>query len=325
MAELMFRHAIGEALAEEMERDRNVVLLGEDIVPGGIFAVTAGLAERFDSDRVIDTPISEMAFTSAAFGAALRGLRPVVEIMFADFLPLVLDTLLNQAGKYPFFSNGQASVPLVVRTSVGAGIRFGPIHSETPTGLVLGAPGIKVVAPSNAADAKGLTKAAVRDEGPVIVFEHKLLYGRKSDVPEPLAPVEIGRAAVVRAGGDLTLVAAMAMVPTALEAATRLEESGITAEVVDLRSLRPLDKVTIVESVGRTRRVVCVEEGPPRGGYSGEVFATVLEQVPGAVACRVTMPDLPVPFSPPLEDAVLPSVDRVVSAAVELMSVSVEA
>jgi pyruvate/2-oxoglutarate/acetoin dehydrogenase E1 component len=320
MAELMLRQAIGEALGEEMERDDRVILLGEDVAPGGVFAVTPGLVERFGHDRVIDTPISEMAFTSAAFGAALRGLRPVVEIMFADFLALVLDTLSNQAAKYPYFSNHQSTMPITIRTAVGAGVRFGAIHSETPTSWLMGIPGIKVVAPSNPADAKALVKAAIRDEQPVIVFEHKLLYARKGEVPEGIEPARIGEAAIVREGTDVTLVAAMAMVDTVTAAADELAGKGVSAEVIDLRTIRPLDREAIVASAAKTGRVAVVEEGPSTGGYSPEVLSLVLEHAPGARGRRVTMPDIPVPFSAPLEDAVLPSPARVVRAAEQLLS-----
>lgn len=316
----MLRQAIGEALAEEMERDERVVLLGEDVALGGVFAVTPGLVDRFGHDRVIDTPISEMAFASAAFGAALRGIRPIVEIMFADFLALVLDTLSNQAAKYPYFSNHQATMPITFRTAVGAGVRFGAIHSETPTSWLLGIPQIKVVAPSTPLDAKALVKAAIRDEKPVIVFEHKLLYARKGEVPDGLEPGVIGEAAVRREGVDVTLVAAMAMVETAMAAADELAAKGVSAEVIDLRTIRPLDAAAIVASATKTGRVVVVEEGPPTGGYSPEVLALVLERVPGARGVRVTMPDIPIPFSAPLEDAVLPSPARVVRAAEQLLS-----
>jgi pyruvate/2-oxoglutarate/acetoin dehydrogenase E1 component len=244
----------------------------------------------------------------------VKGLRPVVEIMFADFIGLVWDTLVNQASKYWFLSNGQAPVPLTVRTSVGAGGRFGACHSQTPTGLFLGEPGLKVVAPASAADAYALTRAAIRDDNPVIVFEHKLLYGRKGDVDEE-APVErIGAARVVRPGRDVTIVAALAAVEKALAAAEALAADGIEAEVVDLRCLRPFDGETVAASSARTGRLVVVEDGPPLGGYAAEAVAAAAEG--GAVrARRVTAPDVPVPFSPPLEDAWLPSAEDVVAAA----------
>ncbi len=220
--EVSFREAVRDGLLEEMERDERVVILGEDVEPGGVFNVTPGLLERFGPNRVVDTPISELGFTGAAFGAAVKGLRPVVEIMFADFLGLVVDTLVNQASKYWYLSNEQASVPLVVRSAVGAGARFGACHSQTPTGWFLGEPGLKLVAASNAADAKGLTKSAIRDDNPVIVFEHKMLYGRKSEVEDGEAAfVPIGKAAIRREGSDVTIAAAMAMVETALAAAER--------------------------------------------------------------------------------------------------------
>lgn len=317
MATLSFREAIEAGLAAEMDRDERVFMLGEDLTLGGVFNVTPGLVEQFGRERVIDTPISEMAFTAAAYGAAVRGVRPVVEIMFADFIGLVWDTLVNQASKYWFLSNGQASVPLTVRTAVGGGGRFGACHSQTPTGLFLGEPGLKLVAPSNPADAKRLTQAAVRDDNPVIVFEHKLLYGRKGEVPDD-GPVErIGRAAVIRPGRDVTIVAAMAAVGKALEAAEQLAATGIDAEVVDLRSLRPLDGETVAESAARTGRLVVVEDGPPLGGYAAEVVAVAVEAAPVRVR-RVTSPDLPVPFSPELEDAHFASTEQIADAARDL-------
>jgi acetoin:2,6-dichlorophenolindophenol oxidoreductase subunit beta len=315
MPELSYREAVRDGLAEEMERDRSVIVLGEDVEPGGVFNVTPGLAERFGRDRVIDTPISELAFTSAAFGAAVKGFRPVVEIMFGDFLGLVVDTLVNQASKYWYLSNEQASVPLVVRSAVGAGARFAACHSQTPTGWLLGEPGIKLVAPTTPADAKGLIKAAIRDDNPVVVFEHKMLYGRKGEVPEDGEPTKIGSAAVRRPGDDVTIAAALAAVETALAAAEELAGDGIEAEVIDLRSLRPLDEETIVESVGRTGRLVVVEEGPPSGGYAAEVVAVAVERAGPVAARRVTMPDLPIPFSGPLEDAAVPRADAVAAAA----------
>jgi pyruvate/2-oxoglutarate/acetoin dehydrogenase E1 component len=308
---MSFREAIKAALADELERDPNVVLLGEDITQGGVFNVTPGLVERFGKRRVIDTPISELAFTGAAFGAATRGLRPVVEIMFADFIGLVLDTLVNQASKYWYLSNEQASVPLVVRTAVGAGGRLGACHSQTPTGWFLAEPGLKLVAPSDAADAYVLTQAAIRDENPVIVFEHKMLYARKGEVPETPAPQRIGKARILREGADATIVAALAAVHTALEAAEALAAEGIECEVVDLRSLRPLDGETVATSVAKTGRLVVVEEGPPLGGYAAEVIAAAVELAGPHPARRVCSPDLPIPFAPALEDHAIPGADAV--------------
>jgi pyruvate/2-oxoglutarate/acetoin dehydrogenase E1 component len=320
--EVSYREAVRDALAEEMEHDPRVVLLGEDVEPGGVFNTTPGLVERFGPDRVLDMPISELAFTSAAFGAAVKGMRPVVEIMFGDFLGLVVDTLVNQASKYWYLSNEQASVPLVVRSAVGGGARFGACHSQTPTGWLLGEPGLKLVAPATPADAKGLLKAAIRDDNPVVVFEHKLLYGRKGEVSEHGEVAEIGRAALRRRGGDVTIVAALAAVEAALAAADELEGEGIRADVIDLRSLRPLDGETVAESAGRTGRLVVVEEGPPLGGYSAEVVAAAVERAGPLAARRVTMPDLPIPFSPSLEDAALPSAETVARAVRELVAAS---
>jgi pyruvate/2-oxoglutarate/acetoin dehydrogenase E1 component len=320
--EVSYREAVRDALAEEMEHDPRVVLLGEDVEPGGVFNTTPGLVERFGPDRVLDMPISELAFTSAAFGAAVKGMRPVVEIMFGDFLGLVVDTLVNQASKYWYLSNEQASVPLVVRSAVGGGARFGACHSQTPTGWLLGEPGLKLVAPATPADAKGLLKAAIRDDNPVVVFEHKLLYGRKGEVSEHGEVAEIGRAALRRRGGDVTIVAALAAVEAALAAADELEREGIRADVIDLRSLRPLDGQTVAESAGRTGRLVVVEEGPPLGGYSAEVVAAAVERAGPLAARRVTMPDLPIPFSPSLEDAALPSAETVARAVRELVAAS---
>lgn len=324
MPELVYRLAIRDALAEEMGRDERVVLIGEDVRIGGVFNATPDLYESFGPDRVIDTPISELAFTSAAFGAAILGLRPVVEIMFADFLALGLDSLANQAAKYWFVSNEQASVPLVVRTTVGAGGRFAAFHSQTPTGWLMGVPGIKVVAPSTPTDAKALLKWAIRDENPVVVFEHRMLYGRRETVaaePEALDGAA-ATARTCRRGSDVTIVGALAAVEWALAAADELALDGIDVEVLDLRSIRPLDIETIAESVARTRHLVVVEEGPPVGGYAGEVISGVVESVGSVAARRVTMPDLPVPFSPTLEDAALPDGSSVAAAARALLATS---
>jgi len=320
MAQISFREAIRDGLAEEMERDASVVVIGEDVEPGGVFNVTPGLVERFGHDRVVDTPISEMAFTSAAFGAAVKGLRPVVEIMFGDFLGLVVDTLVNQASKYWYLSNEQASVPLVVRSAVGGGARFGACHSQTPVSWFLAEPGLRLVAASTPADAKGLMKAAVRDDNPVVVFEHKMLYGRKGEVADGDATlVPIGKAAVRRSGSDVTIVAAMAAVEKSLAAAEELAGAGIEAEVVDLRSLRPLDGEAIAASAAKTKHLVVVEEGPPTGGYAGDVVATAVELAGPIRARRVTMPDLPMPFSAPLEDAAIPDAEDIATAAQALL------
>jgi acetoin:2,6-dichlorophenolindophenol oxidoreductase subunit beta len=313
MAAVSYRQAVRDAIADEMEADERVVLIGEDVSLGGVFNVTPELADRFGERRVIDTPISELAFTSAAFGAAVRGLRPVVEIMFGDFLGLVMDTLGNQASKYWYLSNEQASVPLTVRSAVGAGVSFGPCHSQTPTGWFMGEPGLRLVAPSTPADAYALTRAAIQDPNPVILLEHKTLYASKGEL-DGSGPADLGRAAVRRSGGDVTIAAALAMVAVAMEAAQELAADGVDAEVIDLRALRPLDRETIVASVARTARLVVVEEGPPQGGYAAEVVALAVEAGVPVAARRVTMPDLPIPFAPSLEKDALPAADDVVTA-----------
>jgi acetoin:2,6-dichlorophenolindophenol oxidoreductase subunit beta len=315
MTEIEFRHAIRDALDEELTRDETVIFFGEDVAaPGGVFAVTPGLQEKHGSDRVFDTPISELAIAGAAFGSAVAGLRPVYEIMFGDFLPLAMDALVNQAAKYWYLSNEQASVPLVVRSAIGGGGRFGAIHSQVPISWFLGVPGLKIVCPATPADAKGLLKSAVRDPNPVLFFEHKRLYTVKGEVGDELVP--IGRAAVVREGSDVTVVSAMRGVHEAVAAAERLAGQGIELEVVDLRTLRPLDFETIAASLAKTNRLVVVEEGPETGGWAGEVLARIAEHSLGDIddAWRLTTRDLPIPYSPPLEDDFLPGADHIVDS-----------
>ena len=311
MSEIEFRHAIRDGLDEELARDERVIFFGEDVaVAGGVFAVTPGLYEKYGEQRVFDTPISELAMAGAAYGAAVCGLRPVLEIMFGDFLPLAMDSLVNQAAKF-LFLDGERGCPLVVRCVVGAGGRFGAIHSQMPVAWLHGVAGIKIVAPATPADAKGLLRAAIRDENPVLFVEHKRLYSTKGAVGDELVP--LGRAAVVRAGGDVTIVSAMKGVHDSLEAAELLFEQGIEAEVIDLRTIRPFDVETILASVTKTNRVVVVEEGPLTGGWAGEVLARVTEHGLGELddAWRIATDDKPVPYSPPLEDAFLPGARRI--------------
>jgi acetoin:2,6-dichlorophenolindophenol oxidoreductase subunit beta len=316
MPELEFRHAIREALDEELARDERVIFFGEDVAaPGGVFAVTGGLQDKHGAERVFDTPISELALTGAAFGSAVTGLRPVLEIMFGDFLPLAMDGLVNQAAKYWYLSNEQASVPLVVRSAIGAGGRFGAIHSQTPVTWFMAVPGLKVVCPSTPAEAKGLLKSAIRDDNPVLFFEHKRLYSMKGEVDgDDLIPLGVAR--VVREGRDLTIATAMRGVHDAMAAAETLEAEGISAEVIDLRSLRPLDADAVAASLAKTNRLLVVEEGPVTGGWAGEVLARVTEHCLQDIddAWRLTTADLPIPYSPPLEDAFLPSADAIVEA-----------
>jgi len=307
-----FRTAVREALDEALAADDRVVFFGEDVaVAGGVFAVTPGLYEKHGGERVFDTPISELALAGAAFGSAVNGLRPVVEIMFGDFLPLVMDSIVNQMSKYWFLTRGEVSVPVVIRSVVGAGGRFGAIHSQMPASWFMGVPGIKIVAPSNPADAKALLRAAIEDDNPVLFFEHKRLYGLQGEVNG--ATARLGEALVVRGGGDVTLVSAMRGVHECLDAAETLAGSGIEAEVIDLRTLRPLDAATVLASVAKTNRLAVVEEGPLTGGWAGELLSLVTEQALGDLddAWRITTPDSPVPYSPPLEDAHLPLAGRI--------------
>jgi acetoin:2,6-dichlorophenolindophenol oxidoreductase subunit beta len=314
MAEIEFRQAVRDALDEELARDERVVFFGEDVaIAGGVFAATPGLYEKYGPTRVFDTPISELAMTGAAYGAAVTGLRPVLEIMFGDFLALSMDSLINQATKYHFLTQGRLGAPLVIRSVVGAGGRFGAIHSQMPVSWLLGIPCLKIVTPSTPADAKGLLKAAVRDENPVVFFEHKRLYSLKGEVSSD-EPFELGRAQVVREGSDVTIVSAMKGVHDALAAADTLAGRGVSAEVIDLRTLRPLDHETVVRSVAKTNRVAVVEEGPLTGGWAGELLALVTEHALGDLddAWRIATPDSPIPYSPPLEDAFLPGPARIV-------------
>lgn len=319
MAELEFREAIREALDEELARDERVIFFGEDVaVAGGVFAVTPGLYDKYGPARVFDTPISELAMTGTAYGAAITGLRPVLEIMFGDFLALSMDVLINQATKYWFLTGGSRSAPLVIRSVVGAGGRFGAIHSQMPISWLTGIPSLKIVAPSTPADAKGLLKASIRDENPVIFFEHKRLYSLKREVDTD-EPISIGRAQVVREGEHITLVSAMKSVHDCLTAAEALAARGVEAEVIDLRTIRPVDLDTILASVAKTNRIAVVEEGPLTGGWAGEVLALVTEQGLGDLddAWRIATPNSPIPYSPAAEDAHLPGSERIVREVLE--------
>jgi acetoin:2,6-dichlorophenolindophenol oxidoreductase subunit beta len=310
-----FRHAIRAALDEELARDPRVFLFGEDVAKaGGVFAVTPGLHETHGA-RVFDTPISELALMGAAYGSAVSGLRPVLEIMFGDFLPLVMDGLVNQAAKFWYISNEQAPVPLVIRSAVGGGGRFGAIHSQMPAGWFQNVPGLKVVAPSTPADAKALLKAAIRDDNPVLFLEHKRLYSLKGTVgKDELLP--LGRAHVVRSGSDLTLVTAMRHVHDAVEAADALAADGLAVEVIDVRTIRPLDIDTILASIAKTNRLLVVDESSRSGGWGAEVLASATEHALHELddAWRIAAPDHPIPYSPPLEDDFFPSAASIASA-----------
>ena len=314
MPPVAFRTAIRDALDEELAADERVILFGEDVaVAGGVFATTTGLYDKYGPERVFDTPISELALAGAAFGSAVTGLRPVIEIMFGDFLALAMDSLVNQSTKYWFLTQEQVSVPLVVRSVVGAGARFGAIHSQRPVSWFMGVPGLKIACPSTPADAKALLKAAIRDDNPVLFFEHKRLYTLEGEVSG--APGRLGKAAVVREGSDITLVTAMKSVHDSLEAADALEQDRVSVEVIDLRTLRPFDVETVLASVQKTNRIAVVEEGPLTGGWAGEVLASITERALGHLddAWRIATPNTPIPYSPPLEDAFLPGPERIAS------------
>ena len=312
MTTIDFRTAVREALDEELAEDDRVIFFGEDVaIAGGVFAVTPGLYEKYGRERVFDTPISELALAGAAFGAAISGLRPVIEIMFGDFLTLAMDSLVNQSTKYWYLTGEQVPVPLVIRSIVGGGGRFGAIHSQVPVSWFMGVPGLKIVAPATPGDAKGLLRSAIRDDNPVLFFEHKRLYGVVGEADGDLVPIGVAR--VAREGTDVTIVSAMNGVHGALDAAEALSADGIAAEVIDLRTLRPLDIPTILTSVAKTNRIVVVEEGPLTGGWAGEVIARVTEEGLGDLddAWRIATAESPVPYSPPLEDAHLPSAERI--------------
>jgi len=322
--EISYTEALREALTEELRRDAGVFLMGEDIAAyGGAFGVTRGLAEQFGPQRVLNTPISEGSFVGAAVGAALSGMRPVVEIMFMDFIGLAADQLLNQAAKLRYVYGPQARCPLVLRTPTGGGRCYGPTHSQNLTAWFLHVPGLRIAAPATPADAKGLLKTAIRDDNPVLFVEHKMLYGRRGDVPEDADfTVPFGRARVARPGTDITIVAWSWMAVEAEAAAVELAGQGIEAEVIDLRTLAPLDIGTLVESARRTARVLIVEEVNRTGGVAAEVSAQLVEQVYEyleAPVRRLAAPDVPIPASPPLEKAMLPNRHTIARAALEMV------
>jgi acetoin:2,6-dichlorophenolindophenol oxidoreductase subunit beta len=324
MAETTYIRAITSTLADAMRADERVFVLGEDVAEGGPYTATAGLAEEFGAARVINTPISEAAITGVAIGAAQSGMRPVLEIMFIDFITLALDQLVNSAAKAHFMSGGQLTVPLVLRTQGGAGQRGAAQHSQSLESWLTHVPGLKVVMPSRPSDAAGLLASAIADPNPVVFIENKTLYFRKGDVEEPAAPVPIGEAVTLRQGSDVTIVALSALVHDALAAAGRLAaEHGIEAEVIDPRTLVPLDLETIVESVERTGRLVVAHEAVEHGGFGAEIVAQVQAAAfdfLDAPIVRVGAPFAPIPFSAPLEDAYLPGVDEVVAAVRRLLA-----
>jgi len=316
---ITYREAVAEGLAQELRRDPSVVCLGEDIgAAGGVFKTTAGLFEEFGPGRVWDTPISEQAILGVAMGAAMTGMRPVAEIMFSDFLACCWDYLANEIPKMRYMTGGQVTVPLVVRTANGGGLGFGAQHSQATENWALTVPGLKIAAPSTPADVVGMMAAAIRSDDPVVFFEHKGLFASKGPAAPPGHIVELGQAATARSGSDLTIVALAATVPMALSAADQLAAEGISVEVIDLRCVVPLDIATVVGSVGRTARLLIVEENPYQGGCGGTVASIVADEgftLLDAPIRRVAAACVPLPFADALEDQVIPTVDKVVSAA----------
>jgi len=323
MREIKYVDAINEALRQEMERDERVFIMGEDIGPfGGIFKVTKGLWEQFGDERVIDTPISEAGFVGAAVGAAATGMRPVAELMFMDFITIAMDQLVNQAAKMRYMFGGKARVPMVLRANMGAGRSSAAQHSQSLQAWAAHAPGLKVVMPSDPYDAKGLLISAIRDDNPVVYLEHKFLYPIKGQVSEELYTVPIGKAAVKKEGKDATIVATSMMVYKGLKAAEKLSKEGIDVEVVDVRTLAPLDRETIANSVKKTGRAVVSDEGSISYGAGAELATAIMEEAfdyLDAPVKRVCAPDVPIPFSPALEKFVCPSEEQLIAAVKEVL------
>jgi pyruvate dehydrogenase E1 component beta subunit len=315
---ITYRDAVAEGIAREMRRDPTVVCLGEDIgAAEGVFKTTVGLHKEFGSERVWDTPISEQAIVGAAMGAAMTGLRPVAEIMFSDFLACCWDYVANEIPKVRYMTGGQVTVPLVIRTANGGGLGFGAQHSQAVENWAFTVPGLKIAAPSTPADVVGLMAAAIRSDDPVLVFEHKGLFASKGPPAPADHVVELGRANVVREGTDVTVVALAWTVPLALQAAEQLAAEGLSAEVIDLRCLIPLDAAAVLESVGRTSRLVIVEENPYQGGWGATVASLVADEgfeLLDAPIKRVAAENVPLPFADSLEDMVMPTTEKVTAA-----------
>jgi len=324
MRKLTMRAAINEALRQEMRRDPNVYVIGEDVgVFGGCFGVTAGLIDEFGPKRVIDTPITESAIIGNALGAAATGLRPVAEIMFMDFVGVTMDQIYNQAAKMRYMFGGKAKIPMVIRTACGAGGSAAAQHSQSLEAWFMHVPGLKVVAPSTAYDAKGLLVSSIRDDNPVIFVEHKFIYDLEGEVPEDIYSIPLGKADVKRQGSDVTVIATMAMVHIALEVAEELSKEGISVEVIDPRTLQPLDGETIIESVKKTHKVVIVHEAVKFAGPGAEIAAMIAEEAfdyLDAPIKRVAAPFTPVPFSPVLEQAYIPSKEKIIAAVKEAVA-----
>ena len=324
MAVMRYMEALNQALVSEMERDPSVFIAGEDVASGGVFAVTQGILEKFGGKRIRNTPISESALIGLGIGAALTGLRPVVEIMFMDFMACCMDQIVNQAAKMKYMFGGKMSVPMVVRTPAGAGLGAGPQHSQCLEVLFAHIPGLKVVMPSTPYDAKGLMISSIRDDNPVLFVENKMLYRAKGEVPEESYAIPIGKADVKRTGKDITIVATSHMVGTALKAAAELEKEGVDAEIIDPRTISPLDKGAILESVKKTGRLLVVHEAVRNFGFGAEVAAIVSEEgfdFLDAPIMRIGAPFMPVPFSKPAEDRYIPSVGEIVSGVKRTLNI----
>jgi acetoin:2,6-dichlorophenolindophenol oxidoreductase subunit beta len=317
MAEMTYRDAVARAIGQEMARDERVVFFGEDVgAAGGVFKATVGLIDEFGPSRVLDSPISEQAILGAAMGAAMTGLRPIVEVMFSDFFAVCWDIVANEIAKARYMTNGQVTIPLVVRSANGGGVRFGAQHSQSLENWAMSVPGLKVVAPSTPRDVVGLFASAVRDDDPVLFFEQKSLYPVKGEVEDGEIVEPLGQARIVRDGDDATVVALAAMVPRALEAADFLAREGVDVAVIDLRSLVPLDVSTVIASVLSTAHLITVEENPRLCGWGAELVSIIADEclydLDGPVV-RVTTPHVPLPAADVLEDAALPSVERIVA------------
>ena len=325
MAELSYREAVAYGIAQEMRRDPSLVMLGEDIAAaGGVFKTTVGLLDEFGPDRVRDTPISEQAILGAAMGASMTGVPVIAEIMFSDFIAVCFDMLANEIAKSRYMTDGQVSFPMVVRTANGGGSRFGAQHSQSVENWCMMIPGLKVVAPSTPEDVIGLMAASVRDPDPVVFFEHKSLMATKATIPDGEIVGELGTAKVVREGSDVTVAALALMVPRAQEAAERLAGQGISAEVIDVRSLVPLDTRTLLESVAKTGRFFTVEENPRLCGWGAELVSIIAEEAfwdLDGPSVRITTPHIPLPAAASLEDLALPSVDRIYETVLESVDV----
>jgi pyruvate dehydrogenase E1 component beta subunit len=321
--EISFLEALNEALRQEMERDPTVIVMGEDVgVYGGVFGVTKGLLEKFGFERVIDTPISEAGFIGAAIGAAATGLRPVVELMFVDFFGVAMDQIYNQAAKMRYMFGGKIKVPITIRTTIGGGLSAAAQHSQVLYSIFAHVPGLKVVVPSTPYDAKGLLISSIRDDNPVMFFEHKLLYPVKGPVPEEPYTIPLGKADVKREGSDVTVIGLALTVHQALEAANILAKEGISVEVVDPRTIMPFDKEAILKSVRKTGRVVIVDEDYDRCGFASWVAAIIADEAfeyLDAPIKRITTPNVPIPFSPPLEKYILPSTEKIVRVVKALL------